>query len=111
MAWERRRDSNNRYYYRSERLPDGRVHKTYVGTGVYAALAADADAAQRAAQQLELRRHRALVEYIHRVATPLVELCETCDVITGAALLTAGYHKPRGEWRKNSHGWPNSNAG
>src|SRR2546428_12919489 len=64
MAWERRKDAENRYYYRSKRLADGRVVKTYHGTGQRGALAADADRHKRAKQNHQLQRHRALLEHI-----------------------------------------------
>jgi hypothetical protein len=105
MAWERRQDTKKRYYYRSRRLPDGRVVKTYHGTGYRGAVAADADRFRRAEQSLIHERHRALLEHIQHVAAPLVELCDACDLVTEAALLAAGYHNHRGEWRKKRHGW------
>jgi hypothetical protein len=104
MAWEQRKNTSRRYYYRSRRLPDGRVAKTYHGTGHRGAQAAEADRRKRAEQSLRLQRHRALLDHIQYVAAPLVELCEACDVITKAALLAAGYHNHRGEWRKQRHG-------
>jgi hypothetical protein len=104
MAWEQRKNTSQRYYYRSLRLPDGRVVKTYHGTGHRGAMAADADRRKRAEQSLQLQRHRALLEHIQHVAAPLVELCEACDLITEAALLAAGYHNHQGEWRKKRHG-------
>jgi len=104
MAWEQRKDTSNRYYYRSRRLPDGRVVKTYHGTGHRGALAADADRHNHAEQDLQLERHRALLDHIQHVAAPLVELCESCDVIVEAALLAVGYHRRKGEWRERRHG-------
>ena len=103
MAWEGRQDTKNRYYYRSHRLPDGRVVKTYHGTGHRGALAADADRHKRAEQSLQLQHHHALLEHIQHVAAPLTELCKASDVIVEAALLAAGYHNQRGEWRKKRH--------
>ena len=113
MAWEGRKDTSKRYYYRSRRLPDGRVVKTYHGTGYRGAMAADADRLRRAEQSHQHERHRVLLNHIQHVATPLVELCEACDVITEAALLAAGYHNHQGEWRKKRHGrqFKFSNAG
>ena len=104
MAWEGRQDTKKRYYYRSRRLPDGRVVKTYHGTGNRGAQAAEADRLKRAEQSLQLQRHHALLDHIQQVAAPLVELCETCDVIVEAALLAVGYHRRKGEWRERRHG-------
>lgn len=109
MAWERRKDTGNRYYYRSCRLPNGRIIKEYLGTGYRGAQAPEADGLKRAEQILALQRRRALLEHIQHVAAPLVEMCELDDVITAAALLAAGFHRHKGEWRKRRHGW-HSNA-
>jgi hypothetical protein len=104
MAWEQRKDSSNRYYYRSQWLPDGRVIKTYCGTGLVGAQAAEADQAHRAQRHNERQCQRAMLEYVQNMAQPLVELCEACDVIVRAALVAAGYKNHRGEWRKRRHG-------
>src|SRR4051812_45153352 len=100
MAWERRQDTKSRYYYRSQRLPDGRIVKTYCGTGERGARAAEADRQRRAEADERLQRHRALLQYIDRVAAPVVELCGCCDLLMEAALLAAGYQNHRGVWRK-----------
>lgn len=104
MAWEQRKNTSQRYYYRSRRLPNGRVVKTYHGTGHCGARAAEVDRRKRAEQELQHHRHRALLEHIQHVAAPLDKLCEACDLITEAVLLSAGYHNHRGEWRKKRHG-------
>ena len=106
MAWEQRQDTTNRYYYRSQRLPDGRIVKIYCGGGERGTRAADADRQRRDEKSRELLRHQALLKHIQYVATPLVDLCKAGDVITEAAPLAAGYHNPRGEWRKKRHGRP-----
>src|SRR3954452_4311922 len=54
MAWEQRKTSKNSYYYRSSRLPDGRVFKTYYGKGIAAANAAEADRLKRAEREQQL---------------------------------------------------------
>src|SRR5262245_39666737 len=89
MAWERRQDTKKQYYYRSRRLPDGRIVKTYCGTGERGARAAEADRERRAEENARLQRHRAVLEYIHRVAAPVDELCRYCDLIMRAALIAA----------------------
>jgi hypothetical protein len=104
MAWEQRRNTSNRYYYRSRRIADGRVVKVYHGTGLRGAQAADGDHQKRAERVRQLQRHRDLLNHIQLIAAPLLELCEACAVITEAAILAAGYHNHRGEWRKKRHG-------
>jgi hypothetical protein len=105
MAWEKRKNTRQRYYYRSKRLADGSMVKEYHGTGECGAQAADADRHKRAEQSVEIQRHRQLRESIEGITAPLAEMCEQYDVITQAALLAAGFHRHKGEWRKRRHGW------
>jgi hypothetical protein len=102
VAWEVRGNAH-RYYYRTQRLADGRVKKSYVGPGSAGELAAAADQVKRAERDLAIQRHRDLIQLVARMTEPLTDLCRDCDVVTEAALLAAGYHRHRGEWRKR-HG-------
>ena len=99
MAWENRRRGNRRYYYRSRRV-DGRVVKEYVGRGPAAELAAEQDAdarAKRDAQRTAERGHR----HQHEAAVNrLAGFAEWCDMLVAGALLVAGLHNHRGEWRR-----------
>jgi hypothetical protein len=104
MAWEQRTNTSGRYYYRSRRLPNGCVVKEYCGTGQRGARAAEADRLRQAEQSVERQRRHDLLEHVQRVAAPLVILCKQNNVIIEAALLAAGYHRRKGEWRKKRHG-------
>jgi hypothetical protein len=58
MAWETRK-SGRRYFYLSERLPDGRVHKRYFGNGLRAeveSMRLERKQAQRARRVKKLSR-------------------------------------------------------
>lgn len=98
MGWETR--GNRTYYYTAERVGD-RVVKMYVGAGRVAELAGRLDAltrAERAAKTADERRQRDAVAALDAALAPL---CELADAATAAALLAAGYHRPkRGKWRK-----------
>jgi hypothetical protein len=107
MAWEVRK--GRRYFYRSKRLPDGRVVKTYHGDGIAGAIAADFDRLKRLERNFAVACHLLLLEEISRVADPVSELCRVGDTILEAALLAAGYYRRRGEWRKR-HGTDNDHA-
>jgi hypothetical protein len=104
MAWEKRKYSRNTYYYRSRRLADGTVHKTYIGTGPLADLAADADQGKHDEEARLADQHSSLLADVHRVATHIEVLSNSCDLIMEAALLAADYHNHRGEWRRKRHG-------
>ena len=94
MGWEKR--GNASYYYTAERF-GGRVVKMYVGTGRVAELASQLvalDCDRRATESAAEKRDREAV-------AALAPLCELADAATAAALLAAGYHRPkRGKWRK-----------
>ena len=107
MAWEDRQ--GHRYYYRSKRLADGRVVKTYHGAGIAGDIASDADRLKRAEQNFAVACHAMLLHEIHKIADPVSELCCVGDTIFEAALLSAGYYRRRGEWRKR-HGRYNHQA-
>ncbi|VTR91697.1 Uncharacterized protein OS=Singulisphaera acidiphila (strain ATCC BAA-1392 / DSM 18658 / VKM B-2454 / MOB10) GN=Sinac_7637 PE=4 SV=1 [Gemmata massiliana] len=98
MGWENR--GGQSYYYTAERV-NGRVVKQYVGTGMVATLAAQLHAStrtERAATAEADQRARAELEALDAALAPLYELA---DAATVAALVAAGYHRPkRGPWRK-----------
>jgi hypothetical protein len=104
MAWESRKDSGNQYYYRSKRLPDGRIVKTYCGTGITAAAAAEADRAERLKREQEVQYQRGLIADVEPVGKMLDAFCDSCTIVTAATLLAAGYHNHKSEWRKRRHG-------
>lgn len=99
MAFEER--GGRLYYYRSRRASDGRVVKEYVGVGLAAELAADADEAARRRERLRREAEKAERERLDALEKPTEDLCEAVEVLASAALLAAGYHRhKRGEWRK-----------
>jgi hypothetical protein len=104
MAWEKRKNSRHTYYCRSHRTPDGRVQKTYIGTGPLAELAADADQAQRDEEVRQAEQHSSSLADMHRTAAQIDSFISYCNTITEAALLAAGYHNHRSEWRRKRHG-------
>jgi hypothetical protein len=104
MAWEQRRNSRTKYYYRSRRLADGTVHKTYIGTGPAAEVAANADQAQRDEEARQAAQHRDMLADVHSAVTQIDRFIYICNIITDAALLAAGYHNHRSEWRRKRHG-------
>jgi hypothetical protein len=87
MGLEKR--GNRKLYYRVRR-ENGRLVKTYVGSGE------KAEAAARAAEDERQRR-----KAIQRVERKLDQLDAICNLVFEAWMYAAGYHRPkRGPWRK-----------
>ncbi len=98
VAWEQR-ERGGRYYYRSIR--DGeRVRKEYVGAGELARITAEGDVLKRARREGERQRGREEVERLEDLAAPVLEIDEAAEVLTHAALVASGYHRHKGEWRR-----------
>ena len=100
MAWQV--VDGRKYYYRHRR-DAGRPRTVYVGAaGSPAATLAAADDDRRRLQQEAAARERQAEQARHRQAeAPLLALCERTDVLTRAALLSAGFHRHhRGQWRR-----------
>ncbi len=98
MAWEGRR--SRAYYYRSVRQGE-RVTKEYVGAGLIGQLTAGLDAERQAERDLKRQRRAAALEAWDVLEGPTRELDDLADLLAGAALILAGYHRhDRGEWRR-----------
>ena len=97
MAWEQRRNGA-RYYYRSRRV-DGKVHKEYFGRGPRAEQAAKEDARRRAEKKACRKRRQQFDDAI----APLAEVERRLEPLVAAALLTTGFYKHHGSWRRRRH--------
>lgn len=97
MGWEKR--GNNSYYYKKER--DGlRVKSVYVGSGEVAHMISKLQSSSRqierfarymkSSEQLKFEEAQAAIEQ----ASELIQLT------TQAALLTAGFHTHKRQWRR-----------
>lgn len=99
MSWEQR-GTSGRYYTRSRRV-DGRIVREYVGYGPIAELVALRDEAERRRREEEVRAWREEREELERLDAEAGEMCELAELLSRAALVTAGYRQhQRGEWRK-----------
>lgn len=98
MGWDRkRRGRAGGYFYRSVRVPGrARPVKVYVGAGPAGAAAARAVAARRAARGAATAERAAAAER-DRV---LADAAALATGLIAAALVTAGWHKHRGTWRR-----------
>ena len=95
MAWESR--GTGTYYYQARRV-NGRVIKEYVPPLMAEAVAL-LDAERRAKRKAadELKAQRAALDALEATLDPLNELADT---LTHGVMLTAGYHKHKGQWRR-----------
>jgi len=97
MGWEQR--GNNSYYYKKER-EGSKVKSVYVGRGEIAHMVAEIQSRSpllekmartfRSPDQIKLEESEAALERV----TNLIQL------ITQAALLTAGFHTHKRQWRR-----------
>jgi hypothetical protein len=97
MAWEKR--GGKLYYYRSIR--DGeQIRKEYVGSGEIAEVLARGDELIRHKQAEVRDREREEVERFEALAAPVVELSDISEVLVRAYLVAGGFHRHKGEWRR-----------
>ncbi len=94
MAWEER-TRGGRYYVR-KRWQNGRCVSEYIGAGEYGALLAGFDEATRREQ----RRERAMRRREEESDAAFDEVTEIASIVTTAALLIAGCHTHKGQWRR-----------
>jgi|SRR5215203_2416907 len=97
MGWEERR--GRQYYYRSVR-EGKRVRKEYVGGGALGRLAAQLDELECQQREEETAYWRENRKHFEQSAVFIGELEEATQILSQAILITAGFHKRRGEWRR-----------
>ena len=103
MSWESRGKHGLRFYYRARRR-EGRIIKSCMGSGQAANVSWQLDLADRAQRKRARAQEREELAEFAAVADQVAEFCDFADLITRAALLIAGYHRPlQGSWRKR-HG-------
>jgi hypothetical protein len=100
MAWEAR--GKGRYYYSSARV-DGRVVRTYHGSGRSAAQVARQHALAREAAQADTAAAQALEQEYEPLERLADEADEQVDLLLEIALLAGGFHEHKGQWRRR-HG-------
>jgi hypothetical protein len=98
MSWDKRG-----YYYEARKVA-GRVVRKYVGRGRVAELAAQLDSIQREKRRIEADERRMLKAELETGDEDLARLCRLTDQLAAAALQAAGFHRPKGVWRKKRRG-------
>src|SRR5215207_6682 len=99
MGWESRGRGKRRYYTRS-RWVDGRVVREYVGSGLLGEIAALEDEYKRRQREEEAAFWKEEKERLEAGTAFLDELAEVSEVLLRAHLLASGFHKHKGQWRR-----------
>lgn len=101
MGWEQR--GNNRYYYKKER-EGSRVKSVYVGRGEIAHMTAHIQSSSPVLERLALTLRSPAALKQEQAEAGLEGVGEHIHILTQAALLVAGFHTHKREWRKMRHG-------
>ena len=91
-----------RYYYQRQRI-NGRIVYTYYGAGKLAPLVAEMERLRQERRQHERwEAQMARNEFAELAATPeaIILLLEEAQRAAAAALVEAGYHQHKRQWRK-----------
>jgi hypothetical protein len=98
MSWEVRQQ--RKYYYRVRRDQEGRLAKTYVGTGAAAKLAVAEDQRRRIERERQQAIQRAEKQRLQTLDMQLTDLTKVTKTLVKATLLNSGYHQHKRTWRK-----------
>ena len=88
-----------RYYTRSRKV-NGKVIREYVGCGKVGELAAQQDAEGRERRERERKAWSVEREQIEAFDETIAMVCQMADLTARAAMVAAGFHRRRGEWRR-----------
>ena len=97
MGWKT--IDGRRYYYKSER-EGGRVKTTYFGAGESGLLMSSFESVERAEREAERDERRAEREENRTEEKAVVDWFDVVQAATDAAMLAAGFHKHKGQWRR-----------
>jgi hypothetical protein len=95
MGW----DKGGRYYTRSRKI-GGRVLREYVGGGELGKLAAAVDADARALRAEKAAVWKAEKARLESLEGNVMALDELAGLLARAALVAAGYHQHKRQWRR-----------
>jgi hypothetical protein len=101
MSWEVRQ--KQKYYYRVRRDQEGRLVKTYVGTGAAAERAVAEDQRRQNERERQQERRRAEKQRLQTLDNQLTDLTKVTKTLVKAILYGVGYHEHKRQWRKRRH--------
>jgi hypothetical protein len=97
MGWKT--INGRRYYYKSER-EGGRVKTTYFGAGESGLLMSLLQLEDRAEREAEREKGQAEKEECETEEKAVSECFDQVRAVADAAMIAAGYHKHKGQWRR-----------
>src|SRR5262245_24100004 len=97
MGWKT--INGRRYFYKSERA-GGRVKSTYFGAGESGLLISLLLLEDRAEREAERDQRRAEREEYESEEKAVAEWFDDVQAVADAAMVRAGYHKRKGQWRR-----------
>lgn len=97
MGWKT--INGRRYYYKSER-EGGRVKSTYFGAGEVGSLMAKMATFEREEREAELEELREERKESDAEETAVSEWFDGVQAVADAAMIGAGFHKHKGQWRR-----------
>lgn len=97
MGWEQR--GKNQYYYRKERS-GSKVKSTYCGGGEVAHLISKLQSSSRVIERFARVMKSPEQVKLERAEAALEQASELIQLTTQAALLTAGFHTHKRQWRR-----------
>src|SRR5262245_33128879 len=97
MGWKR--INGRRYFYQSRR-EGGRVKSTYYGAGGTAEAIALILASEREEREIERMERQAEREESDAEERAISAWFDDVQAVADAAMLTAGFHKHKGQWRR-----------
>jgi hypothetical protein len=101
MGWEQR--GSRQYYYKKERH-GSRVKSVYIGCGEVAHIVAQIQSSSPLLERYARSMKSSKAEEHEKAQTALDQLTDRIRIITQAALLTAGFHAHKRQWRKRRNG-------
>ena len=97
MGWKT--INGRRYYYKSER-EGGRVKTTYFGAGESGLLISRMEAIDREEERRLRNQRRAEREENLAEEKAVAEWFDDVQAVADAAMIAAGFHKHKGQWRR-----------
>ena len=96
MAWEKRQNGR-KYFYLCRRMPDGRVHKQYLGNG----LRAEMESLRLESKAFQKQIDSQLRQRIAELESMAEDYASSTRLLLDAHLYATGYHNPKSRgWRK-----------
>jgi hypothetical protein len=92
-------DNDGRYYTRSRKV-NGCVVREYCGQGSIGQMCALMDADRRARREAERAAWLEEKAHLEALEEQLESLCRLADLLSRAAIVAAGYHQYKRQWRR-----------